>query len=111
MSSIEKRVRNGQIRWYARYRDPDNQQRVQVFDRKVDADRFLTTVESSKLTGGYIDPRAGAITVEEFYAAWSARQVWTSGTQKAMSLAVRSSTFRNVRLRDLRPSHLESWVK
>jgi hypothetical protein len=44
MASIERRKRNRQVRWYARYRDPGGAQLVKVFDRKVDAERFLTTV-------------------------------------------------------------------
>lgn len=36
-------------RWRAHYRTPDGRQRNKTFARKVDADRFLTTVESSKL--------------------------------------------------------------
>jgi integrase len=111
MASVEKRTRNGQLRWYARYRDPDGQPRAKVFDRKVDAERFLTGVESSKLVGRYIDPRAGVLTVAQFYEQWSRRQVWTRGTGKAMSLAVRSATFSNVKLGNLRASHLEQWVK
>lgn len=31
-------------RWKARYRDPNNRQRSQTFDRKVDAERFLATM-------------------------------------------------------------------
>jgi hypothetical protein len=89
MSSIEKRLRGGHVRWYARYRDPAGKPRAKVFNRRVDAERFLTTVESSKLTGTYIDPRAGVLTVAQFYEQWSKRQVWTPGTEKAMSLAVR----------------------
>jgi hypothetical protein len=34
-----------------RYRDPAGAQRTKTFGRKVDAERFLTTVESAKLTG------------------------------------------------------------
>jgi hypothetical protein len=56
MASIEKRNRNGAMRWYARYRDPAGRQRTGTFDRRVDAERFLTTVESSKLTRAYVDP-------------------------------------------------------
>jgi integrase len=111
MGSVEKRVRLGKTRWYARYRDPAGEQRVKVFERKVDAEKHLTTVEASKLTHTYLDPRAGALTVEQFYVDWSQRQVWTSGTEKAMKLAVSSTTFYKVRLRDVRPSHLEQWVK
>jgi hypothetical protein len=39
--SIERRKRGRQLRWYARYRDPTGIQLVKVFDRKVDAERFL----------------------------------------------------------------------
>ena len=75
MASIEKRKRNGQLRWYARYRDPGGTQLVKVFDRKIDAERFLTTVEASKLTGSYIDAKRASITfrafAEEHWAAYS----------------------------------------
>ena len=47
MASIEKRTRNGQVRWYMRYRDPAGVQRNKTFDRKVDAERFLTTVDEA----------------------------------------------------------------
>jgi HAD superfamily hydrolase (TIGR01509 family) len=49
VASIEKRTRSGQLRWHARYRDPVGAQMVKVFSRKVDAERFLTTVEASKM--------------------------------------------------------------
>jgi integrase len=66
VGSIEKRTRNGQLRWYARYRDPVGKQLVKVFARKVDAERFLTTVESAKLTGSYIDSKRASITFQAF---------------------------------------------
>jgi hypothetical protein len=107
----EKRTRGGKVRWYARYRDPAGVQRTRTFDRKVDAERCLTSVESTKMAGAYVDPPAGAITVREFYDSWSTRQVWAAGTEKAMSLAIRSCTFATVRLHDVRPSHVEHWAK
>ena len=70
MASIEKRIRNGQTRWYMRYRDPAGVQRNKTFNRKVDADRFLTTVESAKLTGSYIDPAAARVTVGAWAQRW-----------------------------------------
>ncbi len=67
MASIERRTRDGhgRARWYARYRDPAGKQRVKTFARKVDAERFLTTVEASKLRGSYIDPRMAARSFRE----------------------------------------------
>ncbi|MGV8849940.1 MAG: phage integrase central domain-containing protein [Propionibacteriaceae bacterium] len=70
MASIEKRIRNGQVRWYMRYRDPAGLQRTKTFDRKVDAERFLTTVASAKLTGSYIDPAGSRLAVETWAHRW-----------------------------------------
>ena len=53
----------------------------------------------------YVDPKAGRVTLSAFYATWASRQVWAPGTELAMSLAVRSATFRDVELRALRRSH------
>ncbi len=66
MASLERRSRNGRARWYARFRDPSGAQVVKVFDRKVDAERHLATVEASKLTGSYIDAKRASITFVEF---------------------------------------------
>jgi integrase len=66
VASIEKRSRNGQLRWYARYRDPAGTRLVKVFDRKFEAERFLTTVEASKITGSYIDAKRASITFRAF---------------------------------------------
>jgi hypothetical protein len=63
------------------------------------------------VTGTYVDPGAGRQTFVEYYAEWSARQVWAPGTETAMSLAARSTTFADVRMRSLRRSHVEHWVK
>lgn len=75
MASVEKRARNGQVRWYARYRDPAGKQRTKTFNRKVDAEQFVTTTEASKLTGSYVDVRAAARTfadvAEEHWRAYS----------------------------------------
>lgn len=51
MANIQKRVLKGKISWRARYRTPSGAERSKSFDRKVDAERFLTTIESSKIMG------------------------------------------------------------
>jgi integrase len=63
MASVDRWKGN---KWRARYRTPDGQSRSRVFDRKLDAERFLTTMEASKLTGAFVDPRAGRITVADY---------------------------------------------
>lgn len=78
MASVEKRIRDGRVRWYARYRDPNGRQLSRSFDRKADAERFLTGVESSKLTGSYVDPALARLTVGEWAAQWFDGQVHLS---------------------------------
>ncbi len=70
MASIEKRTRDGRVRWYTRHRDPEDVQQNKTFDRKVDAERFLTTVESVKLTGSYVDLAASRITLGMWAQRW-----------------------------------------
>ena len=56
--------------WVARYVDPSGRERSQSFRRKIDAERFLTTVESSKLRGEWIDPRLARTTLLDFSERW-----------------------------------------
>ena len=108
MASIARRP-DGTYR--PRYRDADGKEHARHFRRKVDAQRWLDEVTAAVVTGSYVDPKAGRITLSAFYAVWAARQVWAPGTELAMSLAVRTATFTDVELRLLRRSHVESWVK
>ncbi|UZX04027.1 site-specific integrase [Arthrobacter sp. CDRTa11] len=108
MASIQKRD-NGS--WRARYRDDSGKEHARHFPRKIDAQKWLDEVTSSVVTGSYVDPKLGRVTLNSFFAEWSQRQIWAAGTAKAMSLAVRSCTFGDVEFRNLRRSHVESWVK
>jgi integrase len=60
----------GVVGWQASYRAPDGRERTKTFRRKVDADRFLTSVEHSKLSGAYVDPAAGRTTVRAYAEEW-----------------------------------------
>ncbi len=99
-------------RWRARYVDENGREHAKGFARKSDAQSWVDTEITAKFaTGTYVDPQRGRTTFASFYKDWSARQVWVSGTKHAMDLAANSVTFANVGLGDLRPSHVESWVK
>ncbi|MRH88049.1 tyrosine-type recombinase/integrase [Nocardia sp. SYP-A9097] len=59
-----------------RYRKPDGKQTdKRGFVRKFDAERFANTVEVKKMTGDYIAPSMGRLTVGELGPKWLARQV------------------------------------
>jgi integrase len=70
VAELERRIRNGKVRWVARYFDPDGRRRAKTFDRKVDAQRFQAQNETSKITGNYVDPARGKITTGPMADKW-----------------------------------------
>ncbi len=108
MASIRKRP-DGQ--WRARYRDDAGKEHARHFGRKVDGQAWLDEVTAARKTGQYVDPQAGRVTFKTFYAEWSQRQVWQSGTVLAMNLAAGSVTFGDLPLNRILKSHIEAWVK
>ncbi len=64
MASIDK-VSSG--RWRARYRDPQGRSRSKTFDRKRDAERFLSASSTDMERGRWTDPQRGRVTV----GAWA----------------------------------------
>ena len=71
MAHIEKRQRRnadgtvGPVRWRARYRTAKGEERSRTFARKIDAERWLATVEASKVRGDWIDPQVQQVSVQE----------------------------------------------
>jgi integrase len=72
MAHIERR---GQSRWRARYRGPDGRERSRTFSRKVDAERFLASVEADKARGQWIDPALGKVKFRDWADRWMATTV------------------------------------
>ena len=108
MASIKKRP-DGQ--WRARYRDEAGKEHSRHFARKIDGQQWLDRVTAAVVTGDYVDPEAGRVTFNAFFQEWSERQVWVPGTVKAMSLAVRTTTFVEMPIKAIRRSHVEAWIK
>jgi integrase len=99
--------------WRARWRTPDGKSRSKVFRRKLDAERWLTSVEHNKLTGGYVDPQAGKVTFRSFAADWASRQVWrpASAAVYNQSLGRVYPTIGDRPLAQLRTSELQALVR
>lgn len=108
MASIKKRPDGV---WRARYRDDTGKEHARHFGRKVDAQAWLDDQTAQIVTGSWADPRRGALTFASWWSQWSARQVWTISTRESADMAASAVTFSDVRMRDLRASHLEAWVK
>lgn len=67
MAHVEKRADR---KYRARYRGPDGRERSKTFDRKVDAERWLASVETEKARGQWVDPAAGRVTFEAWFDEW-----------------------------------------
>lgn len=113
MASIRKR--DGRPKpWEVLYREPDGRQRSRSFPRKVDAQRFLTTVEADKLRGTYRDPDAGRVTFGSFAEGWLAAQTSDVSTREALATRLRVHllpAFGPLELRTIRPSTVQAWLR
>lgn len=108
MASIQKRSEGV---WRARYRDAAGREHARHFARKIDAQRWLDETTAAVVTGTYVDPAAGVVTLSDYFVRWSARQVWERGTLDNARLAVNSTPFRHTPLKSIRRSDVEAWVK
>ena len=70
MAQVVKNTRDGT--WLARWRDPAGAQRKKSFKRKVDAERFLSELQTQMNRGTYIDPAAGKLRFAQFAETWMA---------------------------------------
>lgn len=112
MASIRKRPSRPKP-WEAVYRDPTGRQRTRSFARKIDAQRFLTTVEADMLRGSYVDPTAGRITFRELAEQWAAGQVVDVSTRDGAASRLRAHlipTFGDMEVRAIQPSTVQQWL-
>jgi integrase len=72
VASVEKRVGKTGTFYDARWRDPAGRAKKKAFRRRVDADRYLTTVGAGMLDGSYVDPLRSRMTVGAFAGPWIA---------------------------------------
>ncbi|MDH3539409.1 MAG: site-specific integrase [Acidimicrobiia bacterium] len=113
MAHLEKRS-DRRKPWRVRYRDPSGRERSRSFLRKVDADRFMATVQADLIRGDWTDPRLSQIAVEE----WAERWLRTKAHLKPKTLAGYRSNlhahvlpaFGRYQLRHVDRMAVEEWV-
>src|SRR5919106_26602 len=114
MAHIEDRRDEGKG-WRVRYRAPDHRERNKSFARKIDAERFLVSIEHAKLRGEWVDPDLGNTRFGDYAAAW----VETKGNVRPRTRINVEGRLRNhilpyfgsMRLTLIRPSDVRAWVK
>ncbi len=115
MASIRKVVHlSGQMSWQARWRDPTGGQRSKNFPRRIDAERFLITIEARKLAGTYIDPRAGRLRLGEFTeqatAGWVNRRDSTKARDESYLRSLVLPVFADMPIGAINVFDVQEWV-
>lgn len=111
MGSIARRP-NGQ--WRARYRDPAGREHSRHFARKADAQRWLDETQAATLTGRYVDPRAGRVSLRDYVEEWKSRQVHRPTTVDQVEGVLTRHVLPHLgqrRLDSLLPSDIQKWVR
>ncbi len=109
MASVDRRGDG----WRARWRSPDGKSRSKQFARKIDAQRFLASVEHSKQTGGYVDPAAGRVHFRDYAEEWRLAQPHRHGTGVAVEQHLRLHVYPIIGSRPIagiRPSEIQAMV-
>ncbi len=110
MGHVQKR---GDKRWRARYIAPDGQERSKTFPRRIEAERFLATVEADKLRGQYVDVH-DRTTVADYARHWAATRPHRAATARRVDSLIRThiegTRLGGRRLVAVRPSEVQAWV-
>lgn len=112
MGSISRRKRAGGVSWDVRWRDPDGDHRKRAFHRRVDAERFLSTVSTDIIRGDYVDPN-DPTTFREFAESWRESRMHRPTTRAHVETHLRRHAyprFGDRRLSSIRPSEIQRWV-
>lgn len=104
----------GEDRYRARYKTPERKQREKWFERKRDAEQWITDNEHSKATGSHADPKLGRLTFGSWWETWRATRV----DLRASTIARDESYYRNhieprfarVQLARVDETMLDEWV-
>ena len=102
-------------RWLARYVDDQGHENTRAFDRKADAQAWLNEITATQITGTYVAPKAGRITVGELRAKW----IGTQGHLKETTVATRGFAWsgyvevrwESVAAADVHSSDIRAWVQ
>ena len=114
--SVEKyALKDGSIRWMARYRTPEGAQKKSKGHRtRREAVLYLADVQVKQATGTWIDPQSGKITVGTLYEPWLAAQGHTKATTmhhlKLNWAHHVKPRWQHVEIGKIRPSSVRGWV-
>jgi integrase len=102
------------LRWKVHHRDPTGKQPTKSFAKKVDADRYLISIEASKLQGTYVEPSRGKMLIGELAVTWrAAKSGLKTTTRKRYDAALHGHVlprWQNVQLARVEHGDIQGWV-
>jgi integrase len=108
-------ARRSDGKWRARYRDAAGREHARHFPRKIDAVRWLASVEIARARGEWVDPRRARVTVAEWAGEWLAAQVQLkASTRQRYELALNrhiGPTWGRVPLASVSFADVSAWVQ
>ncbi|NLE78233.1 MAG: site-specific integrase, partial [Rhodococcus sp.] len=115
MATVSSYETAGGRRWEVRYRTPERRTtRKRGFTSKRQAQDFAAAVEVEKMTGSYVAPSAGRITLGEVAEKWFTSKVNLSAStasryRSALDVHILPA-FKTTPLADLTRERLRRWV-
>ncbi len=107
------RYQSGGMGWQARWRDPAGVERAKNFTRKIDAERYLISLEFDKFRGRYADPRLGRTRLADWLTEWQfTRTNLSPATRLRDEASVRKHMIRElgkVPIGQIQPVHVAQW--
>ena len=86
----------------------------ETFSRKVDAERFLASVENAKITGAYVDPALAKVAVEEWAELWLDGQAHLKPTTRSRYAGILRTRIHpkwdRVKLANVSHGDVQAWV-
>jgi integrase len=103
----------GEPRYVVKYRAPAGRQREKWFRTLVEARRYATTASADVISGRWVDPRAGRVTLEEYANRWLAQRPMlrprTCETYEAQLRLHVIPSLGGIELAKLTPAHVREW--
>ena len=101
--------------WRARYSDPTTGKQIaRHFRRKEDAKQWLDEVTAELVTGTYVAPSSGRVTVKAHAEAWRTSQTHRPSTAAQVETNLRLHVYPTLgdrQIGQVRPSEVQAWVK
>jgi integrase len=101
------------LRWQVRYRDLQGKSRNKSFERRIDSERFMSSISVELHRGTYLDPRLGNMKFDELARQWIASRTSDASTIRQAELHIRlhvSPYFGSKSVSSILPSDIQAWL-